>query len=1361
MRLRHLAGLVLSLSVSVVYADDRSAGGPAAEPGNNSAAHFLSERPGDFHAYHSARAVSRVESLARPMQNRLPGRIAALDDKRRVPSLVWADQRRTPGTPHTSPRDAAAFYLELFAPMYRLSTDALSTIYVRRVHDTGHGAIAVFFGQRIDGVDVLHGEMAFLMRRDGSLVAITGNLHDAAVPGPRRFDRSAEEALTRALSDLYGESPGPGDGAEASWSVRATGVEKAGYRYYELFARGAMARQQIVATEPARVKRVLFALPDRLVPAYYIEIAAGKSSAVDGDAYGYVVAASDGTVLLRQNQMHRESFEYRVWAEPTGVNRPLDGPQEDFSPHPTGLPGGPEPLFVAPAVIAMEGFNTNPSGLSDPWLPAGATETRGNNVDAYADHVDPDHFSPGDVRADLSGPLAFDWHYDPLVEPKENDSQSKAAITQLFYTTNWLHDYWYDSGFDEAAGNAQADNYGRGGIDGDPLLAEAQDGGSRNNANMRVPIDGSSPTMQMYLWDGLELARSVDALDRRFPPGPALFGPREFDVTAQLVLVDDGTDTVSDACEDIGNDVNGRIALIDRGTCKFAFKAKNAENKGALAVLIANHIAGDEAPVMGNTVPPTAVNIPTFSLTLKQGQALKDGLAGGPVTVRVVRDFDVDRDAAIDNTIVAHEWGHYLHRRLTTCTTKQCKGQSEGWADFIALHMMIREGDNLDGAFPIAGYSGAVIGDSSYYGIRRAPYSVDPTINALTLRHIADGEGLPDYPFRPNALANSEVHNAGEIFASILLEGYIAMLKASRSPSPPYTFVEAQRRMANYVVLGMQLAPVDATYTEQLDAVLAAALATDSSDHALLAGAFARRGAGTCARSPSRLSMDFVGVSEDFAVRGAMEVTSVALTDQGNARGAVSCDIDGVLDAGEIGSVHVEVTNPSAAALTSETVITVASDSLIAAFPGGQEAAVPPIAALATASATVPVALSSTLSAVDTVEMVVTLSNQETCETTVASVTTHPVNYDTEPSAGDAVDHPQVSWTESSATALRGVWSRVVDPLDPVNFVWYGVNSAIRTDTALTSPRLEVSSTADFVLSFDHRHRFETDLGGARFFDGGVIEISDDGGQSWRDIRDHADPGYGGVIDNGSDNPLRSRPAFVGKNPSHPISDQVSVNLGRAFAGTDVLVRFRLATDRSTGAHGWEIDNIAFAGLTNTPFTALSADAAPCETGLPIPDAGADRSVVGGELVTLDATASRDPDGDPLTFQWGQITGPEIELSNSDRAVATFTAPEVERETVLRFAITAHDGVGAARDGVDITVLGPADSEPDGGMGGCCQASPSSPAHTALWVLLLAWVLGRKPGGRCRGAAIGIRIQPRQSAALFRLRRCGAAPRKA
>src|SRR5262249_7874035 len=158
----------------------------------------------------------------------------------------------------------------------------------------------------------------------------------------------------------------------------------------------------------------------------------------------------------------------------------------------------------------MDGFNTNPNKMSDPWLPAGATETMGNNVDAYIDIFGNDGYSPGqgDFRANITSANTFDRIYDLNLDPVPNgmpdQNQGKAALAQIFYVTNWLHDWWYDSGFNEAAGNAQKDNFGRGGIPGDPLHAEGEDdaNNSSNNANMSAMSDGVSPRMQMYLWDG-------------------------------------------------------------------------------------------------------------------------------------------------------------------------------------------------------------------------------------------------------------------------------------------------------------------------------------------------------------------------------------------------------------------------------------------------------------------------------------------------------------------------------------------------------------------------------------------------------------------------------------------------------------------------------------------------------------------------------------------------------------------------------------------------------------------------------------------------------------------------------------------
>ncbi len=70
----------------------------------------------------------------------------------------------------------------------------------------------------------------------------------------------------------------------------------------------------------------------------------------------------------------------------------------------------------------------------------------------------------------------------------------------LFYVTNVAHDVFASKGFTAAAGNFQTNNYGAGGVGGDPLLAEDRDGSGTNNANMSTPPDGFSPRMQMFDW---------------------------------------------------------------------------------------------------------------------------------------------------------------------------------------------------------------------------------------------------------------------------------------------------------------------------------------------------------------------------------------------------------------------------------------------------------------------------------------------------------------------------------------------------------------------------------------------------------------------------------------------------------------------------------------------------------------------------------------------------------------------------------------------------------------------------------------------------------------------------------------------
>jgi len=188
-----------------------------------------------------------------------------------------------------------------------------------------------------------------------------------------------------------------------------------------------------------------------------------------------------------------------------------------------------------------------------------------------------------------------------------------AATTNLFYLVNWLHDYWYDSGFDEVAGNAQAFNFGRGGVQSDAIRAEAQDSGGLNNANMSTPADGFAPRMQMYLWSAPEKSQlsQVSPTAAEIPHGSAAFGPASFDVTAAVALAADAILPIGDACQPIVNDVAGKIALIDRGTCAFAAKALAAEAAGAVGVLIANNVPNAPPPGLGNGNPPIVTKMPT------------------------------------------------------------------------------------------------------------------------------------------------------------------------------------------------------------------------------------------------------------------------------------------------------------------------------------------------------------------------------------------------------------------------------------------------------------------------------------------------------------------------------------------------------------------------------------------------------------------------------------------------------------------------------------------------------------------------------------------------------------------------------
>lgn len=145
------------------------------------------------------------------------------------------------------------------------------------------------------------------------------------------------------------------------------------------------------------------------------------------------------------------------------------------------------------------------------WHNDGTTDyiiSRGNNVYAYADRMNNSTGIPA-TSTTSPDPLNFNFPPDFTVAPTTPAFQ-QFSITNLFYWNNILHDLSYQYGFTEPAGNFQASNLGRGGFGNDYVLAEAQDGGSTNNANFATPPDGGSPTMQMYLWTAQNPDRDGD-----------------------------------------------------------------------------------------------------------------------------------------------------------------------------------------------------------------------------------------------------------------------------------------------------------------------------------------------------------------------------------------------------------------------------------------------------------------------------------------------------------------------------------------------------------------------------------------------------------------------------------------------------------------------------------------------------------------------------------------------------------------------------------------------------------------------------------------------------------------------------------
>ena len=323
-----------------------------------------------------------------------------------------------------------------------------------------------------------------------------------------------------------------------------------------------------------------------------------------------------------------------------------------------------------------------------------------------------------------------------------------------------------------------------------------------------------------------------------------------------------------------------------------------------------------------------------------------------------------------------------------------------------------------------------------------------------------------------------------------------------------------------------------------------------------------------------------------------LELVSAQLSDN-----VSSCDSDGVLDNGETGNLTVTLRNQGPNNVNHVT-LTLTSSNPNVTFPQGNVLAFPPVQKNDSSTGSIRVAVNGA-AGIETTNFQIAVSAPELGLPGPFNVSsTHRVNYDEQPngSATESVESANNGWSiTGDLQELPNIdgWQRRA--LSPVQHVWWGPDNNgqrddIKTDLpdeqVLVSPLMSVG-TSPLIITFSHRFAFE---GGN--WDGGVIELSADGGATWTDI------GVGSY--NGSTNAVTSapigtnRPAFVNRMTGWPNFATVIRNLGTTYAGQNVMVRFRIGADESTGAPGWDIDDVIISGLTNTPFTALVPETGVC-----------------------------------------------------------------------------------------------------------------------------------------------------------------------
>lgn len=370
-------------------------------------------------------------------------------------------------------RDIALDHVRSLASELNLADLDLAGLYIVKEYDTAHNGVHhIIFNQRFQGINVLNAEWVVNIDSSGSVLNSGGNLY--AAPPPDVFLPAQSSAMSAVRVAVRDVNPKLAERFLPFVSARPA-TKTNGVR----FTAGPLP-------EEIDGELVWYAMRGQLHAAWLFYV-------VDEDGINsYATVVDDGS----QSILSKLPMTY-FQSPPKGLVFERESPQ----PNPT--PGvrltGPPPLVQR----STQPFTGDPTASPRGWVTGG--ETAGNNAIVGENRLGTAFLlTPITTKApngDFSFPLQLGVGVpNPINYPD-------AANTNLFYWINRAHDLHYLSGFDEAAGNYQQDNFNRGGAGGDPIYAYSHYGSAGLNSasienaffSTRNAADGSQGMVAMFL----------------------------------------------------------------------------------------------------------------------------------------------------------------------------------------------------------------------------------------------------------------------------------------------------------------------------------------------------------------------------------------------------------------------------------------------------------------------------------------------------------------------------------------------------------------------------------------------------------------------------------------------------------------------------------------------------------------------------------------------------------------------------------------------------------------------------------------------------------------------------------------------